>query len=141
MATYARARWSDLMDTEDWSVDLDRDMSSAYLECRVVIQKTMGATSNRHKLLRLVAPSPGIVEGDWISQWFKACASLGIKPPPEHPVMPAASEAGEATERPVDASEISKWLQGLLRLKTEDLSTRKVTSRSMKCTMLPYCAK
>ena len=141
LATYARARWSDLMHTEDWSVDLDRDMSSAYLECRVVVHKTMGATNNRHKLLPLVAPSPGIVEGDWISQWFKARASLGIKPPPEHPVMPAPSEAGEPTERPVDTSEISKWLQGLLRLKTEDLSSRKVTSHSMKCTMLSYCAK
>ena len=55
--------------------------------------------------------------------------------------MPAPSEAGEPTERPVDTSEISKWLQGLLRLKTEDLSSRKVTSHSMKCTMLSYCAK
>ena len=100
-------------------MDLDRDMSSAYLECRVVIHKTMRATNNRHKLLPLVAPSPGIVEGDWISQWFKARASLGIKPPPEHPVivMPALSEAGEPTERPVDTSEISKWLQGS-RLRT-----------------------
>ena len=139
LAVYTRARWSDLMHTESWVIDYEEDGSIAYIECRVGVHKTMASAYHRFRMLPLVAPAKGVVEDNWIEQWLKVRSMLELKPPPLHCILPAPKRDGTPTIRHVETSEVTRWLQGLLDHEVE--SGRRLTSHSMKATMLSYAAK
>jgi hypothetical protein len=57
------------------------------------------------------------------------------------PLLPAPLDTGEPGRRALDSQEAGKWLRALLELTPEALVDRKVSSHSLKSTMLSYLAK
>ena len=57
------------------------------------------------------------------------------------PLMPAPLETGLPGKRALDSEEAGSWLRALLELSDHDVSERKVSSHSLKCTMLSFLAK
>ena len=55
--------------------------------------------------------------------------------------MPAPMENGLPGKRALDSEEAGRWLRALLELSDHDVSERKVSSHSLKCTMLSFLAK
>ena len=103
----------------------------------------MAAQLHRHQYLPMVSPVKGVSGKDWASGWIKLRESLGIQFPPQGLVMPAPNKLGEPSQRPLDTGECGRWLRRLLEL---DMATgsevdRRVSSHSLKCTMLSYAAK
>ena len=67
--------------------------------------------------------------------------SFGL--PPEGLIMPAPDQHGQATERPLESGECGKWLRKLLDVAHPAgvPGVRRVSSHSLKCTMLSFAAK
>ena len=57
--------------------------------------------------------------------------------------MPAPDQNGMATQRPLESGECGKWLRRLLGVESSTApgQDRRVSSHSLKCTMLSYAAK
>ena len=143
LCCYCRGRWGDLMRSESAFLDYDDQGRPAFLETRTGRHKTMAAQLHRHQYLPMVSPVKGVNGKDWASGWIKLRESLGIQFPPQGLVMPAPNKLGEPSQRPLDTGECGGWLRRLLEL---DMATgsevdRRVSSHSLKCTMLSYAAK
>ena len=66
---------------------------------------------------------------------------MGISMDHGHALLPAPLDTGEPGKRALDSQEAGKWLRSLLELKLDAIENRKVSSHSLKCTMLSYLAK
>ena len=140
MATYCRARWGDLMRAERVIEDKDRHGNLVYLEARTGRHKTMKSQMHRHSFLPMVAPTHGVDGTNWGIVWMQVRAQLGVKWPPEGLIMPAPDRQGVATSRPLETQECAAWLRKLLSASSSD-PDRRLSSHSLKATMLSYAAK
>ena len=104
--------------------------------------KTMAAQMHRHQYLPMVAPVKGVNGADWSTPWMNLRTAMGIELPPDGLLMPAPNQHGEVTERPLESGECGKWLRRLLNIDTAfgPSSERRVSSHSLKCTMLSFAA-
>jgi hypothetical protein len=68
---------------------------------------------------------------------------LGLEFPPQGLVMPAPDKDGQVSQRPLESGECGKWLRRLLGLDVAagSDSSRRVSSHSLKSTMLSFAAK
>ena len=139
--TYGRARWEDLEHADLLIVDRGDDGVAAFIEVGVGVHKTMGAKIMRGQLLPLVAPAVGVVEGNWVEQFIKVRASLGLQDPPHGPIMPAPNRQGMPTVRSLDSDEAGAWVRLLLYGSTSALEGRRVSSHSCKCTCISFATK
>ena len=143
LCCYCRGRWGDLMRSESAFVDYDAEGKPAYFETRTGRHKTMSSQMHRHQFLPMVAPVKGVHGKDWVTPWLQKRKELGASFPPEGLVMPAPDREGGVSQRPLESGECGKWLRRLLGLDglaPEDPG-RRVSSHSLKCTMLSYAAK
>ena len=140
MAVYCRARWGDLMRAERVIEDCDKDGFLCYLEARTGRHKTMKSQMHRHQFLPMVAPTVGVDGKNWGLEWLAVRRQLQISWPPEGLVMPAPDRQGAPTSRPLETQECAAWLRKIVGAPVED-STRRVSSHSLKSTMLSYAAK
>ena len=138
---YARARWGDLMRAESVIEDYDRNGVLAYLEARVGRHKTMNAQQHRHLHLPMVAPSVGIEKQNWASKWLELRAMLGLTFESDSRIMPAPQPDGTAGQRPLETTEAAAWLRLILHGDSNLQKDRRVSSHSMKVTVLSYAAK
>ena len=143
LCCYCRGRWGDLMRSEMAFVDYDDTGRPAFLETRTGRHKTMAAQMHRHQFLPMVAPVRGVNGKDWATPWIELQRAKGLSFPPEGLVMPAPDQHGQATERPLESGECGKWLRKLLEVApmSENSDGRRVSSHSLKCTMLSFAAK
>ena len=143
LCCYCRGRWGDLMRSESAFIDFDENSKPAFLETRTGRHKTMSAQLHRHQFLPMVAPVKGVHGCDWTEPWLRHRKALSISFPPEGLIMPAPDQNGMATQRPLETGECGKWLRRLLNVEafTAPGQDRKVSSHSLKCTMLSYAAK
>eukprot|EP00435_Cladocopium_sp_Y103_P035983 s1997_g9.t1 len=143
LCCYCRGRWGDLMRSETAFLDFDENWKPSFLETRTGRHKTMSSQMHRHQYLPMVAPVQGVNGGDWATPWIKVRETLGLRFPPDGLIMPAPDKHGEATQRPLESGECGKWLRRLLEGEdaTGAISDRRVSSHSLKCTMLSYAAK
>lgn len=143
LCCYCRGRWGDLMRSESAFLDRDENGTPAFLETRTGRHKTMSSQMHRHQFLPMVAPVRGVHGADWATPWIQRRLGLGMKFPPEGLIMPAPGQDGEATQRPLESGECGKWLRRLLGAEeaTGSSSDRRVSSHSLKCTMLSFAAK
>ena len=139
--TYARVRWEDLEHADALLVDKGEDGLAAYIEAGVGVHKTMGAKLMKGQLLPLVAPATGVVEGNWVEQYMRVRRSMGVKDPPEGPIMPAPDRQGAPTVRSLDSDEAGAWARLLLFGSTDVLPDRRVSSHSCKCTCISFATK
>ena len=143
LCCYCRGRWGDLMRSESAFIDFDDDFKPAFIETRTGRHKTMSAQLHRHHYLPMVAPVKGIHGCDWASPWERHRKALNLCFPPEGLIMPAPDQNGMATQRPLESGECGKWLRRLLGVESSTApgQDRRVSSHSLKCTMLSYAAK
>ena len=143
LCCYCRGRWGDLMRFESTFIDNDAEGKPAYVETRVGRHKTMSSQMHRHQFLPMVAPVMGVHGGDWATPWMQQRFKLGLEFPPQGLVMPAPDKDGQVSQRPLESGECGKWLRRLLGLDvaTGSDSSRRVSSHSLKSTMLSFAAK
>ena len=77
----------------------------------------------------------------WADIWHAVRVELGIDMESGHPLMPAPLSDGQPGRRALDSQEAGKWLRAILELDIDQCDDRKVSSHSLKCTMLSYLAK
>eukprot|EP00435_Cladocopium_sp_Y103_P033307 s2858_g8.t1 len=142
---YSRARWSDFIHGNCIRLDANLDGTVAYADMEVQIHKTMRASANRFKFMDLVVSGIGMAGHNWIEQWMAALHSIGIDPLEGkigHSLMPAPGDDGSALQRSLESDEASVWLRLLLGEKASKKdSERKISSHSMKATLLSMAAK
>jgi hypothetical protein len=143
LCCYCRGRWGDLMRSERAFLDFDEDNNPAYVETRTGRHKTMAAQMHRHQFLPMVAPIKGVNGKDWATPWMDRRRALGLTLPPSGLIMPAPDKSGDATQRPLESGECGKWLRRLLDhgAAGELQDERRISSHSLKCTMLSFAAK
>ena len=143
LCCYCRGRWGDLMRSERAFLDFDEDNNPAYVETRTGRHKTMAAQMHRHQFLPMVAPIKGVNDKDWGTPWMDRRRALGLTLPPSGLIMPAPDKSGDATQRPLESGECGKWLRRLLDhgAAGESQDERRISSHSLKCTMLSFAAK
>ena len=137
---YARARWSDAQHSSKLSFDKDGE-KVCFVEAVTGLHKTVRALQHRHQFLPLAAPSTGVTDSNWGELWETVRSELGINFEAGHPLMPAPLESGAPGKRALDSQEAGRWLRALLELDESALQGRKVSSHSMKSTMLSFLAK
>ena len=137
---YARARWSDAQHAV--KITFDRaDGEIHYVEVLTGHHKTMRALQHRHQFLPLIAPAVGVTGKNWAVLWEKVRDDMGLNMLKGQPLLPAPLDNDELGRRALDSQEAGKWLRALLGLSGAALGDRKVSSHSLKCTMLSYLAK
>ena len=142
MGTYGRARWEDLMHTENILWDEDDNGTLTFIECSVDVHKTAHARQMKGVLLPVVAPAVGVTENNWGALWRQARRSLGIKDPQDGgAVMPAPDANMEVTDRSLESDEAGAWLRLLLYGSISKLDVRRISSHSLKCTCISYATK
>ena len=137
---YARARWSDAQHAVKLTFDR-ADGEIHYVEVLTGHHKTMRALQHRHQFLPLVAPVVGVTGKNWAVMWEKARVDMGLNMQKGQPLLPAPLDNGGLSCRALDSQEAGKWLRALLELEGTDQGDRRVSSHSLKCTMLSYLAK
>jgi hypothetical protein len=143
LCCYCRGRWGDLMRSEKAFVDCDEGGKPAYFETRTGRHKTMSSQMHRHQFLPMVAPVKGVHGGDWVSPWLQRRRELGLAFPPQGLIMPAPDREGGVSQRPLESGECGKWLRRVLDIGIAAATDpdRRVSSHSLKCTMLSFAAK
>ena len=137
---YARARWSDAQHAV--KILFDRDGGDLhYVEVLTGHHKTMRALQHRHQFLPLIAPAVGVTNQNWAALWEAVRTELGVNMELGCPLLPSPLETGALGRRALDSQEAGKWLRALLKLSPEAVADRKISSHSLKCTMLSFLAK
>ena len=140
-SVYSRSRWGDAMHCCKLTLDKDDACVTQFLEGETAVHKSMHAEIYKHRFLPMVAPTLGVAELPWADRWMQVRAELGVKPPPEHPLMPAPAADGAPQIRPLSATEAGDWLRKLLTGSKGHAAGRRITAHSMKSTCLSFCAK
>ena len=141
MAIYARARWSDLQHIDAWEIDYFPDGTPSTVEAKVWTHKSMRAAMHRHQFLPMAAPATGVHREEWVTGWLTARKELGVADPPDAPVMPAPTAAGNPSARPVNTDEAGKWVNALIVAMGLPAPVPLLTSHSFKATCLSWSAK
>ena len=111
------------------------------LKFKIKTVAIFGTGANRHEFLPMTAPSPGLWETNWAETWLKVREELKIPFHETSVVMPAPQPDATAGERPLDSQEAAAWLRLLLHGDSNVNPERKVSSHSLKTTMLSFAAR
>ena len=101
----------------------------------------MNAQQHRHLHLPMVAPSIGVDERNWSVKWLELRSQLDLSFEREARIMPASLPDGTAGQRPLETTEAAAWLRLLLQSSSEISAERRLSSHSMKTTILSYAAQ
>jgi len=89
-----------------------------------------------------VALTSGLGPKPWGPAWIQARADAGLQLGPGLPALPAPSLATGWTRRPLTTGEATLWLRELLvRAGGSAAEAQRLTSHSLKCTVLSWAAK
>ena len=143
MTTYSRSRWSDLQHGQRLIRDRDQFGHLAFLEVHSFEFKTRNSSAFRGTFLPAIAPAVGVTHDNWGEVWLDLRDEMMLEDSLDFPLMPAPKEDSQPSLRPVDTSEMGRWLKLLLGLTTEDINSmdRRLSSHSCKCTCLSYLSK
>ena len=139
-AIYSRSRWSDLRCVKQIIFDWGRD-DRGYIEVLTVHHKSTRTSELKTKLLPVVAPTQGIVEGVWARTFQSLRAEGGLINEGEiqGALLPVPSgDSGWWHECPVSSQEITQFVQSILR---RESTLQQPTSHSFKSTPLSWCSK
>ena len=141
MCVYGRSRWEDFVHAETLIWDEDAAGKVAFVECGVGVHKSSRAKQFRGHFLPIVSPAIGVTEQNWGASWREERKRMGLRDPPDGPMMPAPGENLEATARSIESDEAGAWLRLLLFGRVDRLKDRRVSSHSCKCTCISYATK
>ena len=138
VATYARARWSDLRFVHH--IKYDGYKRNATFDIYTAEHKTSSVGLRRQQFLPMVVPAEGIGGDDWLGTWIKLMKEAGCdwERVPFGPLLPAPKGEGEWCARPLSTSEAAVWLRKLL----EGLPrAEEIKAHSMKTTLCVWAAR
>ena len=141
LAVYSRSRWSDLQHAESLHIDCDSQGNQVYAELQISSHKCRESAAFRNTFLVAVAPSLGVCPNPWLSEWVKVRELLQIDFNDGLPTLPAPDSASRPTKRPLSTEEMKGWLHLILAQRGHDLTGRRLTSHSCKCTVLSWLSK
>ena len=140
VATYARARWSDLRYVHH--IKYDGYKRNATFDIYTAEHKTSSVGLRRQQFLPLVVPAEGIAGGNWLATWIELMKDSGCdwEKVPFGPLLPAprGHSGSEWCARPLSTSEAAVWLRKLLEgLPRAD----ELKAHSMKTTLCVWAAR
>ena len=136
----AGARWSGAQHSSKLSLDHDGE-KAYFVEAVTGWHTTVRVLQHRHQFLPLVAPSIGVVDSNWVELWEIVRKELGVSFEAGHLLTPAPLESGTTGKCALDSQEAGRWLRALLKLNESEKPGRKVSSHSMKNTVLSFLEK
>lgn len=138
VATYARARWSDLRFAHH--IKYDGFKRNATFDIYTSEHKTSSVGLRRQQFLPLVVPAEGIGGNDWLGTWIRLMKESGVDwdKVPFGPLLPAPKGEDEWFARPLSTNEAAVWLRKLL----EGLpGADELRAHSMKATLCVWVAR
>lgn len=136
---YGRARWSDLLAVQHVFVD----ECGKYLELQTQLHKGTKSADTRSKLLPVVTPCEGVVNGNWARSYLALREECGLELPMEDPdhMMPAPlDETGKNWRRRyLTSEEGAEFLRVTLGVAKK--SGRRISSHSLKSTTMSWASK
>ena len=142
VALYSGCRHSDLANVH--SVLLDYDDEGGFVEIRTSRHKTARTASQKSKFLPILAPAVGINGKEWVSAVIDAFKGVGLEfgGRVDGPLFkPPSGEGGGLANRKLSSSEVTKLLRLLFEVTEQDQGEVRVSSHSLKATMLSWCSK
>ena len=139
---HGRLRWSDSLWILNVAEDIEPNTGKGFLQCETLITKT--ATSAKKKATFLPAPiiAWGLTGTDWYRSWLQLRVDFKLEFGPKVSAMRAVRPDGSLSDRPLDSSDATKWIQELLlRGSFPKEQVCKVTSHGLKATALSWAAK
>ena len=136
---YSRSRWSDLLEVGN----LFTDSCGMYLELETRSHKGAKTAELKSKLLPIVAPTHGVVDGNWVTTYMqlRAEANLDSRERDFGPMLPVPADTNASSwmQRAVSSEEGAEFLRQILdQPKSEH---RRISSHSLKSTTLSWCCK
>lgn len=136
---YSRSRWSDLVGAQNVYVDED----NAFLELKTQQHKGAVSAEMKSRLLPIITPCVGVVEGDWVSVYLQLRKSCNLQLPGETPApmlpAPAGPDGFDWHQRPLSSEEGSEFLRSILGVYKS--SGRRISTHSLKTTSLSWTSK
>ena len=143
-AIYARARFADLADVEEFVLDVaeTREGWKGYLELRSASHKMRSVGDGLGLNLPLIAPVRGLGEGEWGMKFVEisSLVLLDIKTRTRGPLLPAPDKLGNWTSRCISTRETGNWYRSILQSMGHD-DLEKLTPHGAKSTTLAQTAK
>lgn len=144
-AIFSRSRWSDLQFLEQFWIDriIMEGTPRGFVEGTAGMHKTNTNAEKKRRAMPLVAPLLGVTGLDWVPCWMEAASKLGFHPEmtpfgsPVGALCRAIDNTGSVFKRPVTSTEISKFMNLILKTDSSNL----VSSHSLKDTTLSWAAK
>lgn len=143
-AIYSRARFADLVDVEEYIVDIVKNQSGwrGYLELRSASHKMRAVGDGLGHSLPLIAPIHGLNDAPWGIEFIKVSklVNLDMEKRGRGPLLPAPDKLGNWTDRCISTREIGAWFRTVLA-SLGHVGLKDLTPHGAKATTLAQMAK
>jgi len=138
---YARLRGSDSMRVSGIDIDIieEEGHENGFVEANALATKGATTTARKTQFLPVVAPVPGVGDGNWASIWMAERREQGLGG--TAPILPLPASDGTWTDRPMCTADVGRILRYLLASHRVLYPDRNTGCHSLKPTMLSWCAK
>ena len=143
-AVFARARFGDLKDLEQFIEDIPEDHPEmGFLEMHSASHKMRSAADGLGLALPLVAPVRGFASGLWGVQFSKVAKLTGLAfgERSRGPLIVAPDPLGSWTSRSLTNGEIGRWVRAVLSEHDMQGKLSSLTPHGAKATLLAYLAR
>ena len=143
-AVFARARFGDLRDIEQFIEDVPEDHPElGFLEMHSASHKMRSAADGLGLALPLVAPVRGFAKGLWGVHFSKVArlAGLAFGERSKGPLIVAPDPLGTWTSRSLTNGEIGRWIRAVLSEHDTSGKLSALTPHGAKATLLAYLAR
>jgi hypothetical protein len=139
---HGRLRWSDSLWILNLTEDLEPDTGRGFLQCETLITKTATSAKKKSTFLPATILACGLTGTSWYHDWLQLRAEFKLNFGPRVASMRTVRPDGTLSDKPLDSSDATKWLQELLlRGNFQKAQVCKVTSHGLKATALSWAAK
>lgn len=137
----ARARWMEAQNITSFDLDFD-DEGGGFAQAATRCTKTANNAEKKAAFLPLTAPVLLTTPTPWMMKWVELRKELGLPEFAEHkPALPQVLVNGKLGSMPLDAGEASMWLRRILAIYDRPIVNQRVSSHSLKRTLLSWAAK
>jgi hypothetical protein len=139
---HGRLRWSDSLRILNLTEDLEPDTGKGFLQCETLITKNGNVGKEEVNVLTSHCLAFGLTGASWYHAWLQLCADFNLNFGPRIASMRTVRPDGSLSDKPLDSSAATKWLQELLlHGDLQKAQVCKVTSHGLRATALSWAAK
>ena len=122
--------------------DLEPDIGRGFLQSETLITNTATSAKKKSTFLPATILACGLTGTSWYQAWLQLRADFKLDFGPRVASMRTVRPDGALSDKPLDSSDATKWLQELLlRGDFQKAQVCKVTSHGLKATALSWAAK